>query len=464
MKQHTKTFLFLLSIVLLFLLGGYLFLAVYYQDGFGLNTWINGVYCTGKTVEEVNAELLSHENEPVIRITDEKENSYQLDLSKAGYSRDYLEPLEQYLEKQNPFFWMENLITHPRQALAPAVTLNEGELEKLWGEMPFVKEELQREKILEIRYTENGYVLYDGLKDRLDTQKAYQELLSVIEDGGKTLSLRERQCYYDLTPSTAQEQTLKLWEKIQKFQSRGIVYDMGAEKVSLDAAVMSGFLKTEDGLPVSGEDGALVIDEEAVKSFVKKLAQEYDTYGKERSFQSTRGDTVLVKGGTYGTRLDQKAEEKYLLEQLLSESSEKLHVPAYEKQGLFRGRDDIGNTYIEIDMTKQKLYYYEEGELLFETEVVTGNTGRKMGTPEGVNYVYNKQRDRILRGPGYASPVKYWMPVKGGIGIHDANWRSKFGGEIYKKNGSHGCINIPSDKMPELYDMVEIGTPVVMFY
>ena len=115
-------------------------------------------------------------------------------------------------------------------------------------------------------------------------------------------------------------------------------------------------------------------------------------------------------------------------------------------------------------MTQQKMYYYEEGELLLETEVVTGNLSRKWGTPEGVNYVYNKQRNRVLRGEGYASPVKYWMPVKGGIGIHDASWRTEFGGEIYKKNGSHGCINTPSQKMAELYEMVETGTPVVMFY
>ena len=114
-------------------------------------------------------------------------------------------------------------------------------------------------------------------------------------------------------------------------------------------------------------------------------------------------------------------------------------------------------------MTDQKLYYYEEGVCLLATDIVTGNTGRRMGTPEGVNYVYSKQKNRVLRGPGYAAPVSFWMPVKGNIGIHDATWRSEFGGEIYKTNGSHGCINIPYDKMVELYEMVEVGTPVIMF-
>ena len=129
-----------------------------------------------------------------------------------------------------------------------------------------------------------------------------------------------------------------------------------------------------------------------------------------------------------------------------------------------RGLDDIGGTYIEIDMTEQKMYYYVEGELSLETDVVTGHTGGGHGTPSGIYYVYAKERTRILRGPGYASFVKYWMPVRGGIGIHDANWRSVFGGTIYKTNGSHGCINTPTAVMTQLYDGAEIGTPVIMFY
>ena len=110
------------------------------------------------------------------------------------------------------------------------------------------------------------------------------------------------------------------------------------------------------------------------------------------------------------------------------------------------------------------MYYYIDGELFVETPIVTGNMLRKMGTPSAVCYVYGKQKNRTLRGPGYASFVKYWLPVKGGIGIHDASWRKDFGGDIYLKNGSHGCINTPNDVMEQIYERVEIGTPVIMFY
>ena len=73
----------------------------------------------------------------------------------------------------------------------------------------------------------------------------------------------------------------------------------------------------------------------------------------------------------------------------------------------------------------------------------------------------NKATDIILRGTDYASFVNYWIAFKGhSFGFHDASWRSKFGGTIYKTNGSHGCVNMPYSKVKQLYNMVAIGIPV----
>lgn len=479
MKQKTKIFLLLLSALLLFVLTGYLFLAFYYKDSFPMNTWINGVYCTGKTIEEVNTELLQNAEAPIVTITDRQELAYYFDLTQCSYELDYLLPLKQYQKEHNALFWIKNLNQKNRSVIAPAVSVEEGSARELWMQLPFVQEELQTDQSFAIRLGDEGYYLYDGLKNRLDVEKAYSQFLSAVQRGEKNFSLSDSGCYYDAEMPPDYEETLKLWEQVERFQKCGVIYDMGDAQIPLAGAVSAGFLASEDGIPVLDEEGLLVVDEKAVETFIKELASEYDTYGVERTFHSTRGDVVTISGGTYGTRLDQTAETAYLLEKLnalaasaggnthLAEenaSAEELHIPAYKKKALYRGKNDIGSTYIEIDMTAQKMYYYEEGQLLLETDVVTGNLSRKWGTPEGVNFVYAKQKNRVLRGPGYASPVKFWMPVNGGIGIHDANWRSQFGGEIYKKSGSHGCINTPTEKMTQLYDMVEKGTPVVMFY
>ena len=469
MKKTTKKIGFTLLIVLLVLLTVYLCLALYYRDGFSLNTWINGVYCTGKTVEEVNSELLSRTEAPNVVIVDKTGEEYTISLADADYRADYSGVLERYRQEQNPYLWVDNILFHSRRGLAPEVTVDEAALRKAYDSLGFVRGEQQKKKDYSLYLDAEGeYVFEDGLTDRIDLEKAFLALKEVVTAGQTQLNLQESECYYDIAPDETQKSLRNLWKEVEHFQNCDIVYCFGEERHPVTAADCAAFLVKENGLPVLDEKGSFVLDEEAVAAYVQKLAEEYDGYGRTRQFHSTRGDVITIEGGTYGSKLDQDKETKYLMEHLLDAGvhtgTPQTHIPTYEREAFCYGRDDIGDTYIEVDMTQQKMYYYENGELRLETDVVTGNMRRRMGTPEGVNFVYNKQKDRVLRGPGYASPVKFWMPVKGSIGIHDASWRKEFGGEIYQTSGSHGCINTPKDKMEELYDMVQIRTPVVMFY
>ena len=441
-------------------------LALYYRNNFPVNTWINGVYCTGKSVEEVNQELTARAEAPVVRILDEEGNIWPVDLSETGYRADYTKPLETFIRQQDPLSWMENIMTQRSHELLPEPFFDEDMLRQLLSELEPVQREAAVREDVQIRFSEtDGWQLENGLEHRLDRELFFRCVLESVSDGSYEVDMVQSGCVYDLPPTAKQLNMLTLWEKVEAFQQCGIVYDMGDQEIPLQGSVSAGFLTVDQsGLPLLDGDGEPVVDPERIRAFIGRLAEEYDTYGKEISFQSTRGDIIQVPGnGTYGTAIDQEAEFAYLTE-ALEEKREEIHIPAYLHQGLVRGRNDIGDTYIEVDMTDQKMYYYEDGELVLETDIVTGNTGRRMGTPQGVNFVYNKQRNRVLRGQGYASPVKYWVPVKGAIGIHDASWRSEFGGEIYKTNGSHGCINTPTEIMSQLYDSVEIGTPVVMFY
>ena len=116
------------------------------------------------------------------------------------------------------------------------------------------------------------------------------------------------------------------------------------------------------------------------------------------------------------------------------------------------------NPYIIVSISKQTLEYYEYDKLVLFSNIVTGIDGK---TPTGTFKVLNKATDIILRGADYASFVNYWIAFKGhSFGFHDASWRSKFGGTIYKTNGSHGCVNMPYSKVKQLYNIVSIGTPV----
>ncbi len=474
-------------IIILLLFMGYAGLAVYYRGGFAVNTWINGVYCTGRTVQEVNAVLLeqTETSDGFTVIGYDRTGGERVKISRTipledlQYSLDYSSQLEQYLENQNAWLWAGNVVLHRNHQLKARIFIDEEALRERWEEIcaAFHMEEDYR-----IEYSEEtGYTLFDGLQCRLDEEKAYTVIREAVLSGQESADLTEWDCYYDVPLSEAQRKQARLWEKIAFFQENGPICDYGDGAEQPDSAKMAGLLEKDEisGLPLTDESGRFLLREGCVEEWVAEAAALHDTYNKEWAFRSTRGDIVKVKGVTYGTSINQKREQVWLagyLERLLTEAAAgenggympevQVHIPEYTREAYNRSSTEIGDTYIEVDMGLQKLYYYEDGELRFETDVVTGNARRRMNTPEGVNFVYSKQKNRILRGEGYASPVKFWMPVKGSIGIHDADWRDddEFGGDTYKTNGSHGCINVQRDVMGELFDMVEIGTPVVMFY
>ena len=470
-------------IIMIFILlcaGVYLGIAFYYMDGFSFGTWINGVYCTGKSVQEVNEELLKQEFQTELEViypmsggeeqaeADRESSRFVLDeqIVKADYTRS----LQRLLQRQRPLLWVRNLfLPEGGYELKPDIILQkdgEAEFGRLFLADAAVLAEGSREACIRLeRDEENGFLLYDGKKNRFDEERALQECITAIKQGESSVLLSSA-CYYSEEADAAEREQEEIYRKLQEFLNFTIVYDMGAEQVRFDKSALLDLLAAEEGDDfafLQNDEGDFYWDEEKVAAAIDKLAEHYDTYGKPRQFTMTGGGEITLEKGNYGTQLDKKAEVKWLSEALAAGNSE-THIPAYSREAYARGENDIGDTYIEINMTEQKLWFYLDGKVEIETPIVTGNMMRHRATPEGVYYVYGKQKNRILRGPGYASHVNYWMPVKGGVGIHDALWRDEFGGDIYEKEGSHGCINLPLEAAETLYGMIEVGVPVVMYY
>lgn len=467
----------LISVIgtILLLVGIYLGLSFYYKKVFPMNTWINGIYCTGKTVEEVNKELLQDAEAPFLTIRDLSGEEYQISPEEMGFTLEYTDRLKEILSgTRNSFYWPRYLVESGMETVFPIIQYDENAFKDAVSTLEFVQWESANPGELKIVPADNGYVLHDTMKNRLNEEKMYEHLTMMLKDedfmqaalesGSMSVNLRESQCYEDISPDENQQQVLLHWKNLKPYIDSGIIYDMGDEQIALKGKIASSFIALDDSGELCFDSaGQPVFDESVMEDFIHSLADAYNTYGKELTFTTTAGETKVIPYVTYGTELNVKEEIAYL-KTAFSEKRTETHIPAYSKEGYVRGKNDIGDTYIEIDMGNQKLYAYKDGECIVNTDVVTGNMKKKWSTPEGVVYVYAKQRNRTLRGPGYASFVKYWMPVKGGVGLHDASWRNKFGGEIYKTDGSHGCINIPRSVMSDIYESFEIGTPVIMFY
>ena len=443
----------------------------YFRNRYAPNTWINGVYCTGRTVSDINQELIQNLGIPEMVVEDNCGNQYSYDLKLASLNYDYSDALTRELHAQKTKGWMreatQETLLEPGKAF---ISFDEDKVSEWWNSLPIVKDEAA-EPILEISYGEDGYLLKNTLVNRLKTGKALSEIVNAISEGKTHLSLSDADCYFDHEMTDSQKDTYHIWEELKRMEKCALVYDMGAEQVTFDESVMGKLIaKDKNGTPLKNAKDSYYYDLELADEMIAQLCEPYQTYGKDRELQTSResGDVVVVPGGNFGTEIDVKAEQEYFKKVLEDKQLRLLgetHVPKYLHETLVRGLDDVGGTYIEVDITEQTIHFYQNGELMVTSGVVTGNLSTRHGTPQGVFCIQGKYKNRVLRGPGYASFVRRWMPVYKGIGLHDANWRknSEFGGETYKRNGSHGCINMPDDTTDIIFEKAEIGTPVFIF-
>lgn len=442
---------------------------IYYKDVFPFGIWINGNYCTGMNVTRVSEMLNEQYQYKTVCIKLSDNESYELTLNEEyGVYIDYLPAVEELFYENHGWNWISHgNIFHGYQKyeIEPIYNYDKQKMSVKLSELEWLNQNLYHpdNTISIIKSVNDGYILLDETKHLLVKDHAVDFIIQGIVNELTEITLDES-CYKDVPHTDIMDDVLKKWQGIEEFQGFKLIYDFGEAQEIVDRRTVCDWIALdENGNIMFDEEDKPVLDETMIKEYVAYLASTYNTVGVERTFQTTRGDIVTVSGGSYGNELDIDTEYHYLFDAFTKKQGG-TRIPVYLSEAKQKGTNDIGSTYIEIDMGNQMMYYYKKNKLILETPVVTGNTSKNMGTPAKVCYVYYKQKNRVLRGADYATPVKYWMAVDGHIGIHDASWRKEFGGEIYKKNGSHGCINTPLDKVAELYELVEIGTPVIMFY
>lgn len=446
------------------LFGVFLFLKNYYKDLFSANTWINDIYCTGKSIDDVNEVLVKNSTVPSINIQLMDGTVYSYELSEDEYSVSYIEALKVIKEEQREaisandnFHIIEDGHYEFDQEL----------IKKSVSNLDFISQCNAFDQLgVYISFSENEFVLHDNTKNIFDKDKAVNAIVEAIIHGEEMISMDS--FYYDMAVTDEMLAAIDLYNKIEAFARISFEYDFGNDNEIIDKSVLVGFIaKDNNNNVLSDNNNNLIIDENAVRDFILSLCEKYDTFNVAREFNSYEQGIITIPGGTYGNKIDAGKEYEFLLTALKNTTEKVYRTPEYIEKALYQGKDDIGPDYVEIDMTSQTLYVFLDRELVFSTPVVTGNVSKDDATPEAVCYVAGKYRNRILKGEDYEQPVKYWVPIyMSKIGIHDASWRKKseFKPETYLNHGSHGCINVQSSVMPDLYKLLFKGMPVIMHY
>lgn len=217
-------------------------------------------------------------------------------------------------------------------------------------------------------------------------------------------------------------------------------------KESIGVSTIASFIKVNEKMEVS-------VSKSAIESYASRMSDRYSGADYKGTFKST-GLTVTY----YGQRVNKSALADDIYTCVTKGTSGTRTAPYSAKSDL-----PYGGSYVEVDLSSQKLYLYKNGERILSTSLVSGCVAEGHRTPTGVYSIYAKQTDRYLTGADYRSFVHYWMPFLGGYGLHDASWRSSFGGDIYLYDGSHGCVNLPSSAAKTIYNNVSVGTKVILY-
>ena len=509
MKDKTKLIVRISLLALAALIMLYLIIGYFYSKGFPCCTWVNGVYCTGKSVEQVNSELCAKFEYDGITIKDKNGATLFVNAKDVDFKVDYTEALNDFIKNQNALSWGIYIFIGLTGQVEPNMICDEQKLAKIVGDWEiFIPE---KDLDVSIIKTEKGYELKNDLLSVPQKDNIIQAVDYAVVNAADEIDLStedHKDCYSAVKLTAEQQEVVDLYSKIKPVINCGITYVFGNKKIPLKDGTASKFLLSYEDMIKDMEDfeydnpgrghylagsseltissnnvrnlegfavtqnGDPLISEARIYDFFYKMVKSADAATALERYKNGEDVEIMVpKNNRNGNPriFDHVAEYKYLKKAFASgtedQNEEVRELTNKDKVDCINAKKDLGGTYIEVDVTNQHLYYYVNGEVSIETDVVTGDMSKGHGTPSGFYKTYDKQRDKTLTGDDYSTLVHYWMRLNNaGIGIHDAYWKHEFGGDIYLSNGSHGCINCPPDMAELLWNNVKSKTPVIVYY
>ncbi len=446
--------------------------AAYFMSHFLMNTEINGYDFTAKSAAEAEEFWAEQVKKYALTVKENGGHTETIKATDIGLAYKDEDAFEKLLEKQNAFLWLTSLFEETKMEVPIDVSYDESRLAQKIENLGCLKQE----QIPSV----SAYPKYDGEKfvpekevigTAVDMEKLNEKIRNSMEELAPQLDMVEEDCYAFPKYTAESPEVKKACDDMNLYLRASITYQMDTEVV-LDKDTISTWLSTDGDMNV-------IFSEDAVKAWLTEFGDKYDTYDKVRNFTTPWGRAVEVQPGKmswggYGWAVDEGAEFNAIM-QNIRDGAVVVREPAYliGQRAAVHGNPDWGGTYLEVDITAQHMWYFRDGQIAFECDVITGLPNPARKTPDGVYRVLEKCTDYTMTGnidpatgePEYVSHVDYWMRVTwGGVGFHDATWQPGFGGELYKTYGSHGCINMSYSSIQTLYPMVEVGTPIVIHY
>ncbi len=444
----------------------------------GVSLYFTGRFMPNSTAGSLNLSLMSAADAE--QAVSDAMDGYTLSLSGEGLDFDLTAAdlginanasniVSEMLDNQNPWLWPFQLVTqHDESAKLAANADGTSLLDSVQAAVENFNATATPATNASISYdkgTKKFVVLPESVGTALDANAVAKVATQALSTFSTQAKITADQLAQPTVLST-DERLNTAMESANTMISSNLTFMMGGKQVAtLDADTIAPWI-------TSDADANATIDDAQMSAWVDKLASDCTTVGTQRTYTRPDGKVFSVSGGVYGWKVDQDALLSLVKEAVAAGSVETVDVPTTTHGDAFNGAgaQDWGTRYLDIDLTEQHARFYDEsGNLVWESDIISGIPDGEHETPNGVYWMNQPESPSTLKGYSgnsqiYETVVQYWMPFVGGaIGLHDADWQtSGFGGTKYKDGyGSHGCVNLPTDKAAELYALIKGGDAVV---
>ena len=368
--------------------------------------------------------------------------------------------VDKILEEQDTKFWFLRLLGTKTYEVSTGTTYDREKAEQVVSGLSCLKPENITAPV-DAQLVDNGtsFSIQPEVEgNQLDEEKFRTLVFDALDSGKTEVDVVADDCYLHPSVRSDNENLNTRMNEYNAILGVNVYYVFGENTEYVNADTLRPFI-TDDGNHVT-------LSDDYARKLVYGWGQKYDTFGLAREFTTHSGEVIMLpEGGDYGWVINKDVTIADVRDAVATQAAgERTPTFLYSAMGWDNG--DITGTYVEVSISEQHLWCYHNYELVMDTDVVTGLPTSERETRRGI-YAIDAKKEHATLGrldvQGYASPVDYWAPFDGGRGLHDAPWRGSFGGDIYLYDGSHGCVNIPSQNMAAIFNAIEIGNAVIIY-
>ena len=437
----------------------YLGMAFYFHSHFFPGTVLDGLKTGGYTAQKVMDEITEEIHSYHLNIVTREGKTETISGKEISLEPEWGDEIKQMIEAQPVFAWPVKIFQKKIVTGQTIVKFNEKQLEGKINGLVCMDKESQTAPVdasIADYDSVNGFAVKPCIMGTaIDADKMKQAVTEAVNSLRETLDLDKEGVYADTEIRDDNDKLLDAVKTMNEYAKTVITFTVGKESQTLDASVFGKWFSLNDKVQP-------VLDRSKVTEYVEGLAKKYNTCYSAKTLKTSYGKTVTIPESHYGWKVDTDKEVEEIIKEIKSGKPVTRDLN-YSMTANSHEGNDYGNSYVEINLTAQHLFLYKDGKLVIESDFVSGNLARNFGSPTGAYGITYTKKDAVLRGDNYETPVSYWMPFAGNVGMHDATWRSSFGGSIYKYSGSHGCINLPLDAAKVIFENVKKNYPVLVY-